>query len=112
VVDAYGHPIYLRGTTQDITDRKLSEQALLAVSGRLITAQEEERARIARELHDDLSQRMALLHVSLEEFKRSIPGSASQVEQQLDNIVKMRVCRERNQRGADSLRCRASCTGS
>jgi signal transduction histidine kinase len=89
VVDAYGHPIYLRGTTQDITDRKLSEQALLAVSGRLITAQEEERARIARELHDDLSQRMALLHVSLEEFKRSIPGSASQVEQQLDNIVKM-----------------------
>jgi signal transduction histidine kinase len=89
VVDAFGHPIYLRGTTQDITDRKLSEEALRAVSGRLITAQEEERARIARELHDDLSQRMALLHVSLEEFKRSIPGPASQVEQQLDNIVKM-----------------------
>jgi len=89
VVDAYGHPIYLRGTTQDITDRKLSEEALLAVSGRLITAQEEERARIARELHDDLSQRMALLHVCLEEFKQRIPGLASEVEKQLDNIVKM-----------------------
>jgi signal transduction histidine kinase len=89
VVDAYGHPIYLRGTTQDITDRKLSEQALLAVSGRLITAQEEERARIARELHDDLSQRMALLHVSLEELKQRIPGPGSQVEQQVDNIVRM-----------------------
>jgi signal transduction histidine kinase len=89
VVDAYGHPIYLRGTTQDITDRKLSEEALLVVSGRLITAQEEERARIARELHDDLSQRMALLQVSLEEFKQSIPGLASQDERQLDNILKM-----------------------
>jgi len=72
-----------------MTDRKLSEEALVAVSGRLITAQEEERARIARELHDDLSQRMALLHISLEEFKRSIPDLASEVERQLDNIVKM-----------------------
>jgi signal transduction histidine kinase len=89
VVDADGQPSYLRGTTQDITDRKLSEAALLAVSGRLISAQEEERARIARELHDDLSQRMALLHVSLEKFKQSIPGLASEVEQQLDNIVRM-----------------------
>ena len=89
VVDAYGHPIYLRGTTQDITDRKLSEQALLAVSGRLITAQEEERARIARELHDDLSQRMALLHVSLEKLKQEIPGLPTQLEQQLDNIAEM-----------------------
>ena len=51
VVDAFGQPIYVRGTTQDITDRKLSEKTLLALSGRLITAQEEESgARIAREL--------------------------------------------------------------
>jgi len=33
------------------------------MSGRLINAQEEERVRIARELHDDLSQRMALLSI-------------------------------------------------
>ena len=66
VIDGSGRPIYVRGTTQDITDRKLSEEAIVALSGRLITAQEEERSRIARELHDDLSQRMALLHISLE----------------------------------------------
>ena len=89
VVDAFGPPIYVRGTTQDITDRKLSEETLLALSGRLITAQEEERARIARELHDDMSQRMALLQVSLEEFKQEYADLSSQGRQQLDNIVKM-----------------------
>ena len=89
VADADGHPIYLRGTTQDITDRKLSEDALFAMTGRLITAQEEERARIARELHDDLSQRMALLQIGLEQFKQGMPGLSSQTQQQLGNIAEM-----------------------
>jgi signal transduction histidine kinase len=89
VVDANGHPIYLRGTTQDITDRKLTEEALLAMSGRLINAQEEERARIARELHDDLSQRMALLQIGLEQLKQGVPGLSSQAQQQLYNIAEI-----------------------
>jgi PAS domain S-box-containing protein len=89
VVDASGHPIYLRGTTQDITDRKLSEEALFAMTGRLITAQEEERARIARELHDDLSQRMALLQISLEQFKQGLPSLSYPAQQQLDNIAEI-----------------------
>jgi signal transduction histidine kinase len=87
VVDASGHPIYLRGTTQDITQRKLSEEALMAMSGRLITAQEEERTRIARELHDDLSQRMAVLQIGLEQFKQSMPDISSKAMQQLDTIA-------------------------
>jgi len=89
VLDASGRPIYLRGTTQDITDRKLTEEALLAMSGRLITAQEEERTRIARELHDDLSQRMAVLQIGLEQFKRGIPEISSQSQQQLLTIAQM-----------------------
>lgn len=46
--------------------RRRAELAAREVSGRLITAQEEERRRIARDLHDDLSQRLALLSVELE----------------------------------------------
>ncbi|HOW97659.1 MAG TPA: histidine kinase [Kiritimatiellia bacterium] len=46
--------------------RRRAEKAAREVSGRLITAQEEERRRIARDLHDDLSQRLALLSVELE----------------------------------------------
>lgn len=50
----------------DITERKAAEAALAGMSGRLIEAQEQERTRIARELHDDLSQRLALLTIELE----------------------------------------------
>jgi signal transduction histidine kinase len=87
VVDASGHPVYLRGTTQDITDRKLAEDALMAMSGRLITAQEEERTRIARELHDDLSQRMAILQIGLEQFKQGMPDISCNALQQLHALA-------------------------
>ena len=51
------------GIAIDITERKQIEEAALEVSGKLITAQEDERKRIARDLHDDLNQRLALLSV-------------------------------------------------
>ena len=41
----------------DITDREQVEEALAGISRRLIEAQEQERGRIARELHDDIGQR-------------------------------------------------------
>ena len=45
---------------------KRSEDALHALTGRILTAQEEERRRIARDLHDDVNQRLALLTLSLQ----------------------------------------------
>ena len=86
VTDGNGQPAYLRGTTQDITERKQSEEALVSMSGRMITAQEEERARIARELHDDLSQKMAVVQIGLEEFKQGMPGLSVEAKQRLDNL--------------------------
>jgi len=59
--DNTGSIVGFRGTAQDITDRKKSEKELSSVSGRLLEAQEQERRRIARDLHDDISQRLALL---------------------------------------------------
>ena len=54
--------------SDDLTERRRSEAQLKDVSARLIRAQEEERNRIARELHDSLSQKLALLCVDLQEF--------------------------------------------
>jgi signal transduction histidine kinase len=77
------------GSCVDITDRKLLETSLHELSGRLIHAQEEERARIARELHDDLSQRMALLSIGLEQFEQGMPDLSSKARQQLHHIAEV-----------------------
>ena len=47
-------------------DLQATERTARELSGRLITAQEEERRRLARDLHDDLSQRFALLVVEMD----------------------------------------------
>jgi PAS domain S-box-containing protein len=52
----------------DITERKLAEAALANVSRKLIEAQEQERTRIGRELHDDIGQRLALVAVGLQQL--------------------------------------------
>ena len=55
----------------DITARKLADAALAGVSGKLIEAQEQERRRIARELHDDIGQRLALLSIEMAQLQQS-----------------------------------------
>ena len=77
------------GSCIDITDRKVSETSLRELSGRLINAQEEERTRIARELHDDLSQRMALLNVGLEQFELGMTRLSAASRQQLHDIAEI-----------------------
>jgi PAS domain S-box-containing protein len=58
----------------DITENKLAKAALASVSRRLIEAQEQERTRIARELHDDIGQRLALLAIELEQLHQELPS--------------------------------------
>ena len=53
---------------EDITHRKQIEEALSGMGRKLIESQEQERARIARELHDDINQRLALLAVELDQW--------------------------------------------
>jgi len=66
----------LRGTVQDVTERKLAEEALSSVNGRLIEAQDMERARIARDLHDDIGQRLAMLAMAVTQLKGLLADSA------------------------------------
>jgi PAS domain S-box-containing protein len=60
------------GSAIDVTDQKMAQQALEQVSGQLIEAQEKERSRIARDLHDDICQRLALLSMELDQANRSV----------------------------------------
>ena len=70
-----GEPVKIRGFSIDVSRSRQAEAALRDLSGRLINAQEEERSRVARELHDDLSQRMALLSIEMEQIAEAMNGS-------------------------------------
>ena len=61
--DATGHAIATHGVLREITTRRRAEDELADLSRHLIRAQEEERAMIARELHDDVTQRLAVLAI-------------------------------------------------
>ena len=74
------------GSAIDITDQKLAQEALESVSGRLIEAQEKERTRIARELHDDICQRLVLLSMELEQANQSSIGSGAATKEPLMDI--------------------------
>ena len=91
-----GIPIYREGeftgfigSCIDVTEQKLieerlrasaaelrnSEQEMQALAGSLLTAQEDERRRLSRELHDDITQRLAFLSIELDKLTTEIPDS-------------------------------------
>jgi PAS domain S-box-containing protein len=74
------------GSCLDVTERKLAEDALSSVSRKLIEAHEEERTRIARELHDDINQRLALLEIELEELGLNPPNSSMEVSSRANGL--------------------------
>jgi PAS domain S-box-containing protein len=73
LIEVNGEPCVL-SVFADITVRKQAEEAISGFSRRLIEAQETERTRIARELHDDINQRLAMVAVTLKTAKQTIPN--------------------------------------
>jgi PAS domain S-box-containing protein len=65
------------GSCIDMTDRKAAEETLADLERRLLDAQEQERSRIARELHDDINQRLAILGWELQSFDPAAPEAES-----------------------------------
>jgi len=82
-----GEPQYFVGEVSDITKRKEAEEALSDMTRKLVQAQEQERARIARELHDDINQRLALLTFELEQLKQN----PSEVESRAQELRKQTI---------------------
>jgi signal transduction histidine kinase len=77
-----------------VTDQKLAREALEKVSGQLIDAQEKERRRLARELHDDVCQRLAMLSLKIEKVSKgwgrgqlSVADQLEQIWQQCSNLT-------------------------
>jgi len=71
LMDESGQPSRMLGVNIDITERKRAEEALCGMTRKLVQAQEQERDRIARELHDDINQRLAMLSIQLEQLEEN-----------------------------------------
>ena len=74
------------GSCYDVSERRAASDALSGVSRRLIEAQEQERTWIARELHDDFNQRIALLKVKLDRIKETHSDVNASVRQGLEEL--------------------------
>jgi PAS domain S-box-containing protein len=85
IIRENGQPKTVRGFSIDVTASRQTEAELRDLSGRLIAAQEEERSRVARELHDGLNQRMALLSIELEQLGPQIEKPRA-LRQQLNKL--------------------------
>ena len=79
--DPEGRMLRVIGMVADITDLKRAEESLAGMTRKLIAAQEQERARIGRELHDDINQRLAMLGVELEQLKENPSEIQSRVQE-------------------------------
>jgi PAS domain S-box-containing protein len=95
VRDEAGRLVKVVGACLDITDHKAAEEALRALSRRLVEAEETERRRIARELHDRVGQNLSALNINLdillgslrdETLKRRLQDSLALVDGTLQSI--------------------------
>jgi PAS domain S-box-containing protein len=84
-----GQMLRMIGMVADVSERKRAEEMLSSLSQKLIEAQERERIRIARELHDDINQRMALLAVNLHVLSQKPPASAAELRRSISKESEM-----------------------
>jgi PAS domain S-box-containing protein len=84
--DGEGRMLRVIGMVADVTDHKLAEEALSGMTRKLVEAQEQERARIARELHDDINQRLAMLAVELGQVKAGRPDLPADILNRMHDL--------------------------
>ncbi len=80
-----GVAVGVQGTARDITDRKRVQEALRIYSQRLIQAEEAEREKIARELHDEIGQVLTAVRINLQSMQRS--GGTNENVLRLDESI-------------------------
>ncbi len=88
VIVEYGRVTQVVGISVDISERKQAEEVTSMMSRRLVQAQERERKRIARELHDDINQRLALMSVDLSGLLKKHPRLSSEVRNAVVSVLK------------------------
>ena len=77
------------GIALDITERKKIEDALRALAARLQSVREEERTKVAREIHDELGQALTAIKIDLVSLIRELPADQEQQRKRPDSILEL-----------------------
>jgi PAS domain S-box-containing protein len=85
--DAKGRLVRVIGMVADVTNVKRAEETLAEMTRKLIQAQEQERARIGRDLHDDVNQRLAMLAIELEQLKENTSDVGIRVQKLQKQVI-------------------------
>ena len=80
VFDKQGRFLGRRGVAYDVTSLILAERRIHELSGQLINAQEEERRRLALDLHDETGQVLSALKIGIQALLRAHPAAADQID--------------------------------
>ena len=86
--DEEGKITRIVGMVADVSERKRAEEVLASLNRRLIEAQEADRARIARDLHDDIGQQLALLSLGLAQVNRLGLTPGDEAQSMIDRMEK------------------------
>ena len=81
--------VRIRVYVHDITRRKRAEEAIQKLAKRVVFAQEEERQRVSRELHDEAGQALTALKISLELIRAELPIEAEALRQHLAEAINL-----------------------
>jgi PAS domain S-box-containing protein len=84
--DAKGHPIRMVGSMMEVSERKRAEAQLRNLAARLEAIREEERTRIAREIHDEFGQALTALKMDLAWLGKKVPPRGVPVREKLHGM--------------------------
>ena len=87
--DCFAQKIVFQSNIRDITERKRAEEHIHSLTQQLIKAQENERQRISRDLHDHLAQDLSTLKISLDTIFDDKPDTPPEVKKRITKISQM-----------------------